>query len=66
MRAQVSCGEATRSEGGGLRREKRESLFSRLSRLAPSVTPVVIFVSRAFRSTDLGPLHSFQAPVTCS
>ena len=41
-----------RNEGGSPRRKKRVSLFSCLSRLAPSVTRVVICVSRAFCSTD--------------
>ena len=69
MRARLSCELPARSEGGSLRREKRDSHFSRLSLLAPSVTRVVIFVSRAFRSTDKqGSLHMSRidqsSPVT--
>ena len=43
-RERESSGKAARNESG--------SLFSFLSRLAPSITRVTIFVSRAFRSTD--------------
>ena len=41
-----------RNEGGSPRRKKSDSLFSCLSRLAPSITRVVIYVSRAFCSMD--------------
>ena len=41
-----------RNEGGSPRRKKRDSLLSCLSRLAPSVTRVVICVFRANFSTD--------------
>ena len=42
----------TRETRAAAREEKRETLSSCLSRLAPSVTRVVIYVSRAFCSTD--------------
>ena len=41
-----------RNEGGSPRRKKSNSLFSCLSCLAPSITRVVIYVSRAFCSMD--------------
>ena len=47
-----SKGSARARERCSPRREKRDSLFSCLSRLAPSVTRVVICVSRAFFSTN--------------
>ena len=46
------CRRTRASSGKAARREKRGRLCSRLSRLAPSVSRVVIFFSRTFRSTD--------------
>ena len=46
-------GEAARREKRGRQPEKKkEFLLSYLSRLTPSVTRVVIYVSQAFSSTD--------------
>ena len=59
---QIQWGECTharaakprdaRNEGGSPKRKKSDSLFSCLSRLAPSITRVVTYVSRAFCSMD--------------
>lgn len=54
MRA--SSGEATRRQkrGAAAPEEKRDiAVFSPLPRLAPSVTCMIILVSRTFRTTDL-------------
>ena len=54
-RTRALDGEAARRETRETRaaaREEKEFLLSCLSRLTPSVTRVVIYVSRAFCSTD--------------
>ena len=50
--AQAAKPRDARNGGGSPRRKKSDSLFSCLSRLAPSITRVVIYVSRAFCSMD--------------
>ena len=51
-RAQAAKPRDARNEGCSLKRKKSDSLFSCLSRLAPSITRVFICVSRVFCSMD--------------